>query len=63
MAIEVKTVGELIEALKNFTPETEINATWEGVWRTPKIYRAKDGSCVIDADDGYYEKSFSDGTL
>lgn len=63
MSIEVKTVGELVEALKNFAPETELQVTWEGVWRTPLIYRHKDGTCVIDADEGSYEKSFSDGTL
>lgn len=63
MAIKIETVGELIEALKKFDPGAHAYATWEGITRDIAIYRDKEGQCVVDADDCFYEKGHSDGSL
>lgn len=64
MSIDCDTVGELIEALKKFAPETTVCASFEGqIVPSCRVYRHKNGICVIDVDGCFYEHSFSDGSL
>jgi hypothetical protein len=63
MGIRVKTVGQFIEALKGFNADTPITVTWEGVFRDAIIYRGVEGDCIVDADNGFYEHQFSDGSM
>ncbi len=63
MAIEIKTVQDLIDILKNFKADMPVEATWEGIFTDIRIYRRNDGHCIIDANQRFHDDEFSDGML
>lgn len=54
-AQELHTVGEVIDALKEFSRDAKIVATWEGLNKSVRIYPDTKGEVIIDADDGYIQ--------
>jgi hypothetical protein len=59
----VRTVGELIGELNRFTGDQRVLATWESVFREIRVYTAKDGTVIIDADHGFYRERIESGEL
>ena len=55
------TIQELINELSKYDPNEEVIATWEGIIREVDIYRAKDGTVMIDADENNYKDRFVSG--
>jgi hypothetical protein len=61
---ELKTVGELIEVLKEFDPKTPIKVTWEGTIQTlfkDSLYLSYNNVLMIDADNNDYKEVFQLG--
>jgi len=57
-AKELKTVGEVRDALCMFPSDAPIKGTWESITRSVRVYQASDGTVLIDADGGDYQASF-----
>ncbi len=58
---ELETVGELIEALKEFDPKTPFKVTWEGTIQTlfkDSLYLSCNNYLMIDADNNDYKEVF-----
>lgn len=56
-------VGELIEELSKHPLDAVVMATWESIFREVSIYRALDGTVVLDADDDRYRDDIETGKL
>ncbi len=56
----IKTVGELIKALKAYNMDDKLDATWEGQIKDVYVYKDADGTVLIDADDCNYRVPFQD---
>jgi hypothetical protein len=55
-AKELKTVGEVIDALSEFPRNRPILGTWEGITRSLRVYNTP-SVIIIDADEGDYQAS------
>lgn len=62
MAIKVGTVGELIAALGKFDPAARVEISYESTNNDVAVYREKNGNCILDGDDCFYERMSSDGS-
>lgn len=57
------TVQDFINELQELkSPDSQIAATWEGIIRSVEIYKAGDGTILIDADGGFYKERFQKDT-
>lgn len=59
--LETMTVGQLINELQNYDPNTPIFITWESTvnrLRKEFIYLAYTNSLYLDGDTGFYKKYF-----
>ena len=54
----IKTVGELIEALRLYDPDAYVEGTWEGLLKPIRVYLARNDVVIIDADGGDYQTYF-----
>ena len=52
------TVGELIEVLSTYAPDTPVRGTWETTVQELEVYQSADGVVLIDADAGVYRDDF-----
>jgi hypothetical protein len=55
---ELKTVQDLIFALKKFNPHTPVLGTWEGITKGLEVYLAANGTVLVDADRLSYKASW-----
>jgi hypothetical protein len=55
------TVEELIALLQKQPKNARVVASWEGVFRSIKVYRAKAGEVIIDADGEDYKDRIQRG--
>jgi len=60
---EITTVGQLIVALTEYDPSSPVAATWDGTFMAIEVYRAPNGTVLIDADSGYYREKILSGKL
>ncbi len=51
----MKTVGALMEALRPYSADTPLMATWEGTFSDITMYVSRDGIVLLDVDTGFYE--------
>ena len=59
-------VMELIEALNKYPQNLEVLITWESTFSdldNEKIYQAKDGTVILDADENFYKERIMSGEL
>ena len=47
-AKELKTVAEVRDALCMFPSDTPVQGTWEGITKDVRVYRAADGTVLVD---------------
>lgn len=57
----IETVGDLIYALNEFDPTTKVIGTWESVGTKVYVYKAKDGTAVVDCDGESYRECWENG--
>ncbi len=51
----IEKVQDLIEALRQFDPLTEVTGTYDGLIGHVKVYKAANGQVMIDVDGGLYK--------
>jgi hypothetical protein len=59
-------VSQLRELLDNYPDSAQVLVTWEGIFRrvnSKHVYRAPNGTVVIDADDNHYKNRILSGEL
>ena len=57
-------IKEFRNYLKKFDLDAKVMITWEGIFRDVKkdnIYKAPNGTIIIDADDNLYKKDILSG--
>ena len=57
------TVAELIAELAKQDQSQPVICTWEGIFREPSVYVAKNSTVIIDADDDHYREDIESGRM
>lgn len=57
---KLKTVQDLMFALKQFNPHAPVLGTWEGITMDLEVYLAANGTVLVDADDGNYKAKWQE---